>query len=268
MLSHLATTAQACARPAVAILLSGIPDDARPHPEDAVAHLWHADLDKDDFDATTLSADEHERARRFRHRLHQTRFAHGRGFLRYLAGKYLRCDPGELRFGYGDAGKPRIIHPATPALHFNVAHSDAKILVAFSTDAEIGVDVEVARTLPDEAELVKRFFHPEEIAAYHALPPSLRSRGFANAWTRKEAVLKACGEGLQGRLDSFSVSLNPDEPCRLRIPPSAGRRPFRWTLAAPEIGPDITAALAAMTPLRGVRLKRFGDSTSALHRIP
>jgi 4'-phosphopantetheinyl transferase len=233
-----------------------------------VAHLWIADLDHASVDTSALSTDESERARRFKAPLHQKRFARGRSLVRHLAGRYLRCDPGEIRFGYGAAGKPRILHPATPALHFNVAHSEATILIAFSLDAELGVDVERLRTLPDEAELVTRFFHPDEIASYHALPPSLRSRGFANAWTRKEAVLKACGEGLQGGLDSFSVSLDPDESCRLRVPPFNEGRPVQWSLCAPEIGGGIAAALAAMGPLQGLRVQAFGARTSALYCIP
>ena len=248
--------------------LPGIPDEAWPHPQDGVVHLWLADLDRDRFAVPTLSAEESDRARRFKAPLHQERFAQGRTLLRHLVGKYLRCDPGEIRFGYGAAGKPRILHPVTPVLHFNVAHADATILIAFSAEAEVGVDVELLRTLQDEAELVNRFFHPDEITSYHALPPSLRSRGFANAWTRKEAVLKAWGEGLQGGLDSFSVSLDPDEPCRLRVPPFSAGRTVRWSLCAPEIGPGITAALAAMSPLESLRLQRFGARTSTLHRIP
>ncbi len=264
----LATPIEVCARRSPSASLPGIPDQAWPLPMGNVAHLWVADLDTDELDATTISPDEYERACQFNRPLHQARFACGRGMLRYLAGNYLRCDPREIRFGYGAAGKPRILHPVTPELHFNVAHCEATILIAFSTAAEIGVDVESQRTLPDEEELVKRFFHPKEVASYHALPPPLRSRGFANAWTRKEAVLKAWGEGLQGGLDSFSVSLDPDEPCRLRVPPFSAGRTVSWTLCAPEIGPGIAAALAAMSPLESLRLQRFGALTSTLHRIP
>jgi 4'-phosphopantetheinyl transferase len=268
MYRFLATSGEVCAcRPRTAPL-QGLPDEAWPLPKDKVAHLWLADLDQDEFGETTIDPDESERACRFKHPLHQARFVQGRSFLRHLAGGYLRCGPHDVRIGYGKAGKPRILHPASPSLHFNVAHCEETILIAFSTEAEIGVDVERERTLPDEAELVKRFFHAEEAASYHGLAPSLRNRGFVNAWTRKEAVLKAYGEGLQGRLDSFCVTLDPDEPCRLRVPPLEAGRAVRWTLCAPEIGRGVAAALAAMGTLDWLRVQRFGARTSSLCSIP
>lgn len=258
---------KACLRPPSTARHQSIPAEDWPLPKNQVAHLWHADLDEDRFNVETITSEEEERAWRFRRPLHQKRFIHGRSLLRYLAGHYLQCDPREIRFVDGPAGKPGIIHPARTKLYFNVAHSHATILIAFSTAAEIGVDIEWERTLPDETQLVERFFHPDEIAAYRALPPSLRSRGFANAWTRKEAVLKACGEGLQGRLDSFSVSLEPDEPCRLLLPPHDQNRSVQWTLTAPEIGSGIAAALAAMSTLERVRVQRFNADISTFHGI-
>ena len=114
MRRSLATNSSDGASRPLFVPLPGIPDEAWPHPQDGVVHLWLADLDRDRFAAPTLSAEESDRARRFKAPLHQERFAQGRTLLRHLAGKYLRCDPGEIRFGYGAAGKPRILSDDHP----------------------------------------------------------------------------------------------------------------------------------------------------------
>jgi 4'-phosphopantetheinyl transferase len=116
-------------------------------------------------------------------------------------------------------------------------------LIGFAQQREIGVDLEIWRSTSDEAALVRRYFSPLEVEAYFRLDIGRRSEGFFNGWTRKEAYLKAMGRGLGLPLDSFDVSLAPDEkPALLRASDvlDDGRH---WTLAAVDLGAGVSAAI-------------------------
>src|SRR5207245_857335 len=72
---------------------------------------------------------------------------------------------------------------------------------------EVGIDVERVRSIPEMARIAQRFFAPAELESWNRMPDEKRPVGFFRCWTRKEAFLKATGEGLGRALDSFAVSL-------------------------------------------------------------
>jgi 4'-phosphopantetheinyl transferase len=179
-------------------------------------HVWSMWLDlsskSTDYLEEYLSPDERQRAARFRFDTDRKRFAVCRGMLREVLSRYLEMSPKRLSFQYGPFGKPMLRHDSTAGcIEFNVSHSGALVLVALSADRPVGIDVERIRTEVRSQEIAERFFSPSEAAKLRSLPASLRAYAFFNCWTRKEAYLKAVGDGLQVRLDSFDVSLAPDE---------------------------------------------------------
>jgi 4'-phosphopantetheinyl transferase len=189
-----------------------------------------------------LSPDERERAARFQFELHRRRFVVARGLLRSILGSYLGVRPDGLRFAYGPRGKPRLEMPPS-TLRFSVAHSQDLALLAFSHDRELGVDVEAIRHIQDAEGIARRFFSASESVALAALPAFLKMQGFFNGWTRKEAFIKATGEGLAFPLDQFDVALAPGQPARLlRLGWSDGAN--GWTLRDLEPAPGYAAALA------------------------
>lgn len=217
-------------------------------------HVWSADLDTLTAKLPSLlTADELERANRFTREPHRSRFIQGRSLLRVLLGGYLQAKPDRIRFSYGALGKPWL--PDHSELKFNVSHSANMVVIACTTSGAVGIDVEQRRVLKDEAELVERFFQSAEVSEYAALPPSLRTAGFYNGWTRKEAILKARGDGLSTPLDSFSVFLDPRKPCRIREFLTLGERQEEWSLIALEPDEKFPAALAVRA--RRVRLIQF-----------
>src|SRR6185295_11775094 len=163
---------------------------------------------------TRLSADESRRASSFHFERDRRRFAATRGVLRGLLGRYLAVDPSALVFRYGPQGKPALAAP-WEGLHFNVSHSGGLALLAFSTDHEIGVDIEQERSVPEMDSIADRHFSPRESAALRRLDNPERARAFFRCWTRKESFIKAVGEGLSYALDAFDVTLDPGEPARL-----------------------------------------------------
>jgi 4'-phosphopantetheinyl transferase len=165
--------------------------------------------------------------------------------LRALLARYLRVAPRDITFTYGPNGKPALAPGyGGDRLSFNLSHSEHIAVMAVALDRAIGIDVEMIKPLDDFESIASRFFTGRENIALRAVPPAGRLRAFFNCWTRKEAVVKASGEGLSRPLDSFEVSLAPDEPARLlawtEIDPQS-----EWSLQAftPEVG--FTAAVAA-----------------------
>ncbi len=212
--------------------------------EAADVHVWAARLDDLSEAAlrSPLSADERTRGGRFHFERDQRRFVAARGLLRVLLGQYLEADPAGLCFGYGPQGKPFLEEHGE--LRFNVSHSGGLALLAFARGREVGVDVEQERPLPEWEDIAGRYFSAWEVAELRRLRADERGPAFFRCWTRKEAFIKATGEGLSRPLDAFCVSLAPGEPARLRRvvgEPEALRR-FRLEDLRP--GPGFAGALA------------------------
>ena len=169
----------------------------------------------------------------------------GRATLRVLLARYLDCAPGKIAFQYQAAGKP-ILDPSFTRsnLQFNLAHSDDLALIAVTGAGDIGIDVERIRDIPEAPELVERFFSAREADLFATLPPGTRAESFFNLWTRKEAWLKATGEGIAQLLPQVEVSFLPQEPARLLGLPGVGLPLTRWTLKQLHPSPGFAAALA------------------------
>lgn len=198
-------------------------------------HVWKASL-KDPPDTisslqSVLSGDEVKRAGQFffeKDRLHWI-IAHG--ILRLLLGYYLDVDPREVIFVTNEYGKPSIAYPKDGMrLHFNISHSCDIALYAFTSDRDVGIDVEFMRAQIDFEKLADHYFSPNECAALMALPPMLREEAFFLCWTRKEAYIKARGRGLSIPLDQFDVSLTPGEAARLLDSREDPQAPANWSL--------------------------------------
>lgn len=195
-------------------------------------------------EAAVLSDSERERAGRFVFVSDCTRFIVARATLRRLLAKRLAVKPEDIEFVYGEQGKPALgARFEDSKLFFNVSHSDDLAVYAFSSAGEIGVDVEAVRWFADSDDVAARVFSPAERQAYAALDPLYRPAGFFNCWTRKEAFIKALGDGLDRSLDSFDVSLAPDEPARiLRIEDTPGER-CGWSVESFVPAPGFIAAV-------------------------
>jgi 4'-phosphopantetheinyl transferase len=215
----------------------------------AQVHIWRVGLKRPEGETPWhrefLSEIEVERADRYYFDRDRNRFIIARSVLRQLLGVYLHLDPRVIDFVYGPQGKPDVVASQNSSrLRFNLSHSGELALVAVSLNLELGVDVEQIR--PDFAalEIAARFFSPEEYAKLEALLPDARVEAFFNCWTRKEAYIKARGEGLSIPLDSFHVAFVPgEEPALLQVK-TGHDRPSRWRFHTLHPGHGYKAALA------------------------
>jgi 4'-phosphopantetheinyl transferase len=230
--------------------------ESRLQAERGVIDVWTVNLDvSSDICTSLLSQDEQTRAARFRFEIHRKRFICGRAALRKLLAGYLDAHPVELQFGYSTNGKPFLRNPAK-SLSFNVAHCEGLALIAIAAlESQIGVDVERVRWLPDFEELVSRFFSKREVELFGALRPEHKPSAFFNLWTRKEAWLKATGQGVCAALDQVEVTFLPGEPAQLLSLP--GSPVSNWRLRDFSPAEGFVAALATAIADFRVRVHRF-----------
>lgn len=195
-------------------------------------HLWQAALDgrPADIFESFLSPDELTRANRFHFIKDRNHFVVARGLLRNLLAAYLGVNCAELRFSYGAQGKPFLLLDSQTQINFNVSHSHGRAAFAFSRGRELGVDLEYVKDDFDAGLVAKRFFSRAEVLALRTVPADLRNQAFFNCWTRKEAYIKARGEGLSMPLDQFDVTLRPDEPAALLNNYREEREVSRWSM--------------------------------------
>lgn len=211
--------------------------------------VWRASLNLDASRVRSflniLAPDELSRANRFHFTKDHDHFVVARGALRTILSRYLETDPASLRFSFNSYGKPALTDDSGgDTLRFNVSHSKNLALFAFTRQRDIGVDIEYLREDFDGLEIAGNYFSPGEVATLRALPAELQRRAFFNCWTRKEAYIKAHGEGLSMPLDEFDVSLAPGETVALLRTAPDPDEAARWSLLELHPGPDYVAALA------------------------
>jgi len=191
---------------------------------------------------STLSADETDRAARFHFEADRNRYVAAHGVVRDILAHYLNCDPAELIFSVNQYGKPAL---EDHKLEFNLSHSKDFALVAVTQGRNVGVDVERIRQGISSHVIAQQYFSKSEIAELQSLPIEQRVPAFFTCWTRKEAYIKAQGLGLSLPLESFDVSLSPNEPAILRATRPDEKEAARWTLLSLNVAQEYAGALAA-----------------------
>lgn len=205
-----------------------------------------------------LSWDERARASSFRFERDRRRFVAARGQLRHELGARLGLAPAEVVFDYGRFGKPSVA--GAEDIRFNLARSHGWALLAITHGAEVGVDLEVPRPGDDDEPVARSFFCAAESAALAACPERGRHAAFLRCWTRKEAYVKALGDGLQMPLDAFEVSLDSAPAPRLLWCRDAGEVE-RWHFTDLSTS-RYTAALAVESSVEpAIRVRELGPRT-------
>jgi len=226
-----------------------VPQTAKPALSQNEIHLWCAHLEE--FLAAepefwkALSYDERSRAQSFQFHKDRDAFVIQWGLLRHLLSRYLPVSPAEHKFAYRLHGKPELVAtPGTARLHFNISHSGSMALYALTRAVEVGVDIEHIRPMPDLDSIALNFFAPHETATLRALPAGQRLEAFFNCWTRKEAILKATGQGISEGVDGVEVTLVPGELAHVLRVRRNSRAALDWSLHALQPADGYAAALA------------------------
>ncbi len=171
-------------------------------PLDADAlHVWTWNLDVDRRRLSryeeVLSADEWRRVGRHASHLPARRFIVRRGMLRRIIGRYVDQQPQNVRFVYNPHGKPFLAPELAADLQFNLSDSGELAALAICLQQPVGIDIEQLRTPPVADGLKSYSLTPRELEHFERAAEPERSLRFLRAWTRREAIVKAEGVGLQ-----------------------------------------------------------------------
>jgi 4'-phosphopantetheinyl transferase len=161
-----------------------------------------------DLDEALLDDEERARSVRFVRPRDRRRFVLAHAALRLFVARCLDIRPAAVRYENGVNGKPRLA-PGLPALEFNLSHSGGWGLLAVARDRPVGADVEQVRDVPDALSIADAHFSAAERQVLGSLAAAERQGAFFRGWTRKEAMVKAIGDGLGRALGSFDVDLAP-----------------------------------------------------------
>lgn len=199
-------------------------------------HVVRVDLDHGDhvLDDLVRELDDEERRAAFaRPARGMRRYVVAHAALRAAVGAAAGVAPRDVRFGRGSRGQPLVAIDGVP-VHASLSHSVSDALVAVSLDAPVGVDVEVFRARRIDA-LARRTLTPAELDAVMQVPARARQVAFHRYWVRKEALLKATGEGI-ARLREVTATPAPPGWTVLDLPTAAGR----WAaLAVPAVRVEV-----------------------------
>ena len=221
--------------------------------EAGAIHVWLvtlADVPSDGA-ADMLTPDEREQASRFMSAALTRGFIAKRAALRQILATYTSVHAADLAFRTSAHGKPHLLDRdgAASTIEFNVSDAGRYALVAVAMRRAIGVDIEAIRHIEDADDIVEHHFSAIERAAYRRLAPEQRPTAFFNAWTRKEAFIKAVGLGLHLSLDSFSVALDPAAPARLIEIDGDPMKAAEWTLMPIEVPSGHVGAVVVRGPI-------------------
>lgn len=174
-----------------------------------VTVTWLPLGDEEPFPSDALSSDEEAFADKLLFEADRHRFRRCRALVRQVLGSYIELSPAEVRFSYGDSGKPYLA--GYPELHFNVSHSRNLALIAVARQMQIGVDLEWIDTTVDVPTLSEQYFSRTERAALRSLPATRRVEAFFSCWTQKEALVKGVGCGMSLPLRLLETSIGKDQ---------------------------------------------------------
>lgn len=181
-----------------------------------------------------VSFDERLIVSRYVRKQDQDRFTIGRGFLRAILSRYTGIAPLDLQFNLGAGKKPYIQNNVS--IFFNISHSLNWVLVAVS-NKDVGVDIEFIDPDFSPNEVVHEYFSSAEVNYLDTQP---NNSAFYTLWTRKEAFLKATGQGIGDHL-KFSPSLNG----RHELDPQLSGSDRNWKVLSFMLNPNYVCAVAS-----------------------
>ena len=211
-------------------------------------HVWRAPLTITTPLETeylgTLNFQEKTRVDRFHFPLHKRRFIAARGVLRLLLSRYQNITPAAVDFLYQPRGKPYL---ADAAVQFNVSHSHDIAVFAFTKNSPIGVDIEKTEKQYNDS-VAERYLHPDEYAELSGLTDGLRAMEFYRIWARKEAVIKAIGDGMHISLNSFST-ITKGQPIAIDVDGDT----IAWHLRDFNAHEEYQSAVVTQSPIDKIR---------------
>jgi 4'-phosphopantetheinyl transferase len=221
--------------------------------------VWHGTVAAKDEDYLTywrmLDEAEQKQAQKFNHVLLQQRYVVIHGRLRQLLGQLLNKPPEKINIKKAEYGKPYLAD--YPELAFNLSHTADRVVVAVGWNCQLGVDIELCKPRINLSGLVNKCFAEEEVTYWTQLPEAQKNQDFYRFWTRKEAFVKATGQGIVSGLHHCVI--NPEKPTGfLRVPAQCGKA-SAWHVLDIELGEGVCSALVTDKKISVIKLMAFTE---------
>jgi len=232
--------------------------------EDEV-HVWYFDLEKSkkekDLLESLLSQDELSRAGSFHFEKDRIRYICGRGILRLLISVYTGTYSTSINLCYSEFGKPELLKDKnTKSLQFNISHSEDAVVFCFAKNVNIGIDIEFLRPIANILEIANRYFTAKEFQQLNYFKGKKRIEAFYTCWVKKEAVIKAIGEGLSFPLSVFNVSPDTNEENLILSNKLNGEHLNKNIfLSGFRVSKDLTAAIAVLDNPKKISYLKLDD---------
>lgn len=208
--------------------------------EPGEVHIWSAAINENYYkllNDSYLSENEKKRTEQFSNDIDAFLFAVRHNLLRLILSGYLKCNPSEIRFGANPFNKPFIAFPKTP-LQFNISVTSNRFIATLSMRHPIGIDLELIIQIKDIDQLIADYFTKNESDWIYNHSGDETIPAFFSLWTKKEALVKAIGQGLSIPLNKFEVlSVNP-----------VAFGSNEWYIKPLNIYDDCSAAIAINSP--------------------
>ena len=230
--------------------------------QDCCVDVWRVDLNRREGCVNSLfeilSPDEKQRADKYRFEKDRQQFTVCRGVLRRIIGGYLSAYPQSVQFSYNRFGKPYLTD-LDQSLRFNVSHSHGVAVIAISVNREIGIDIELVDPRVDVFSIAQSAFSVGDVSFLKSLPSTLQPATFFTGWTRKEACLKAMGDGLSSSDEHHSAIPSVLKEIDVSFTTSENGTSRDWSLTSLKTADQFKAALAVEGEIDKVRYLQFGD---------
>lgn len=225
-------------------------------------HIWHCDLDAPAAIIPklleVLSAQEKQKAEKFRSLDDRSRFIVARSGLRKILGNYLGIAPQSIGFSQNRYGKP-FLADDNNRLRFNLSHSNELALIAVTIEGEIGIDLEYVNVNFEILNTAASVFSTVEMEMLRNMNLSLQTAAFFCGWTRKEAFLKALGQGFSYAPKQITVSILPEDS-NVSLKTNEFQKVRSWSLRSLPVGDNYRAAIAVEGKIETVRYWRHSET--------
>ncbi|MDZ7719330.1 MAG: 4'-phosphopantetheinyl transferase superfamily protein [Balneolaceae bacterium] len=222
-------------------------------------HIWVVETNYNSL-PNFLSAAERKRWNGFYFSQDKQTFYQSHNALRLILSRYLSEKPSEIEYELTSFGKPFL---KNKKLQFNLSHTNTMAVIAVTEDSEIGVDIENLNRKVEYDDLAKRFFCETEYQKLVQVYPEKKRNVFFNCWTRKEAFIKAVGEGLSYPLNDFEVTLLSNEPVQINHIQQNFETPKQWTLDSKNLD-EYTIATAVKRENSNFESREFNQLIQSL----
>ena len=201
-----------------------------------------------------LSPEERNRAKKYHFERDRVLYIARHGILRTLLGNYIKCEPGQIQFTTNTYGKPYLKHAVhNKQYYFNISCSNGMGVFAFIADQEVGVDIEFVKPVPELSSLVEHYFSAKEKNKFKNLPTIQRKNLFYEYWTRKEALIKGIGMGLQYPIDQIDLNLQNVQTTIVDNQYTKSASKETWSIYKLNLPPGFAGALALRNQIDSIQ---------------